>query len=183
MDFPTPKATGCLSEIQAFNACQEEAPCQGYCKAAAAAGCAGGSEAACIEACKVEIDKQSFCDHDLQEVRTCEGQQSLTCKGGKAVTSLCNQEKRSYADCLAFDEPCAAYCYLADDAGCGGSSSGECITACQTELGSQSCSFESQQFLRCAAEKGVTCSGTTATVPECTTEKQAYDTCVMNAGG
>ena len=149
----------------------------------AAAGCAGGSEAACIESCKAEIDKQDFCGHDLQDVRTCEGKQMLTCKGGKAVTSLCNSDKQSYAQCLAFDDPCVAFCYLAGDAGCGGASNADCITACQTDLGNQSCTFESQQYSQCVADKGITCSGDKPTAPECTTERQSYDTCVKNAGG
>jgi hypothetical protein len=176
-DFPTPKATGCLSEATALNTCQQNAPCQGYCKAAIAAGCGGASEDACIEACKAEVEKQSFCGHDLQDVRTCEGKQSLSCAGGKPHTALCVDDKRNYADCLSFDDPCSAYCFLADDAGCAGGTMGECIMACQTDLGSQSCSFESRQYLQCAAEKGVTCAGTMATVPECTTEKNAYDMC------
>ncbi len=183
MDFPSPEPTACLSEAQALNTCQQEAPCKDYCKAAAAAGCAGASESACVESCKAEIEKQSFCGNDLADIRTCEGKQSLTCKGGVARTSLCVDDKRDYADCLAFDEPCSAYCYLAGDAGCAGGTMGECITACETDLGKQSCGFESSRYVECAAEKGVTCAGDKATVPECTTERQEYDTCVKNSGG
>lgn len=177
MDVPTPKATGCFAEAQTLNTCQQNAPCEGYCKAAAAAGCAGGSESACLDSCKAEIEKQSFCGHDLQDIRTCEGKQSLSCVSGKPHTALCVADKRSYADCLSFDDRCAAYCYLADDAGCGGGTMGECIMACQTDLGAPSCSFDADQYVRCVVEKGVTCAGGKATVPECTTEKQAYDTC------
>jgi hypothetical protein len=181
MDFPVPMATGCFAEAQALSTCQQSAPCQSFCKAAVAAGCGGASESACEDACKTEVDKQTMCSFELRDVKTCEGQQTLTCRSGTPVTTLCNSQKQQLASCLSFDDPCAGFCYLADDAGCAGGTMGACIMACQTQMGSvAACQFDDQSYLRCTTEHSVTCSGTMPTVPECTTEKQSYDMCVKN---
>lgn len=180
MDFPTPKPTGCITESQALQKCQKEAPCRSYCKAAVAAGCGGASEDACFTACEAEIEKQSFCGSDLGRVRTCESQQMLKCVNGKATTPLCVQEKGSYVDCLAFDDPCSAFCYLADDAGCAGGTMDACVMTCQTQYSMKpNCQFNYQDYVRCVGEKGLTCSNGMATAASCTTEKTTYDTCVM----
>jgi len=177
-DFPVPN--GCLTESQALVQCQQDAPCKGFCKSAVAAGCGGVSEDACLSACKAEVEAADFCDHELEDLRECEGKEGVQCVDGKPHTTVCAEEKRDFADCLAFDDECAGYCWLADDAGCPGSGGKDgCVMSCQTKLGASSCQFEYRQLLQCAVDNGVTCNGADPTTSSCATEQQAYDACAM----
>lgn len=178
-DFPTPAPTACLAESQALNVCQQEAPCKSFCAAADAAGCAGGSQDACVAQCKDEVAAADFCDFELRDLKTCMGQQTLTCEGGVAKTSLCTSEKTDYADCLAFDDPCAGFCFMADDAGCAGGTYDQCVASCQTALTNAGfCDFEYRQLLECGAQEGVACMGSSpGTAAACTSDQLAYDDC------
>jgi hypothetical protein len=89
-------------------------------------------------------------------------------------------QKGDYVDCLASSDPCSGFCYLADDAGCPGTSRDACIMACQMQLSAKpTCQTAYTDYTRCAGEKGITCSGGMATTPACTTEQQAFSMCVM----
>lgn len=182
-EVSVPDAAACASEGQAFTVCQQEAPCKSFCAAAVKAGCGGASEEACVASCKQDLMEIGFCSNDQNRLLACQGDEGVTCENGAPRSAACTEEALDLADCAGFDDPCLGHCIAAEVAGCGGDSREACAADCQSKLGSlPNCQFDYENLLRCDANEGVTCDGSTAkSSAECSFEQQDFDACA--AGG
>jgi hypothetical protein len=171
---------GCYTETQALSQCIQEMPCRSYC--AKKSACDGSDETACVSACQATVDGNGSCDHDLENLRQCQGQQGLVCEGGKARTVGCTDDIKYYASCLSGSEgACGGYCWAVETAACGSASPADCKSACETEQGkaeAKGCGSYFSQRQACQIEHGIPCDGGKPSIAGCSEEDWTYRNCL-----
>jgi hypothetical protein len=182
MDWPYPRST-CALEQQAYATCSADLGCKRYCQDAVAAGCGGESFDGCLDACLADkAAAVGYCGTYLDSWRLCEAQLGVTCGGdGPISPPECASGLGRYGDCIAdeLDDPCAGYCYVADEIACGSN----CATDCAARRADPTCGQSFDSLVDCELRHGdFTCSGEVLLgTGICDYETMNYQTCLTGA--
>lgn len=178
-------AEACVEVSYDLSLCVQRAPCEAYCKAAAATACGSKDEEGCVATCLAETSYSSTqCSYELSALRTCQGEGALDCKDGGLVTAGCEGQVQNHADCISSseNEKCEGYCAAAVTVGCAKGGIDACLIACQDEKHGADGSFCESYYddlLECRVTNGIDCPGGTVSDVGCEAQVTAYQGCVM----
>jgi hypothetical protein len=185
--YPVPtsqlEAIECLEEQARANLCLQGKPCRDYCNAADDAGCGGPSLDACAAACEDEQQSVGFCYSEHYTLLACETQ-NMACQAGEPAPVGCDMEKLALVSCIqgeTGDDPCGAYCWLAQDEGCDTGTIDECEASCQATLTPEPpgsyCSYEMENLRKCEGASLTCQAGAPVVGASCDAEKQSVADC------